>query len=378
MQLFPVRHVAVLIALLASAGSAVAQARTDVWERIEARRLEAKSETVVLPVGRRDGRYTAIRLAIPADPVFIRQITVVQASGDVREITVRRLLGNGALTDVLPLGPGIAELRLAVKVDGGLGPNPVVELVGEVAPGALERPRPTALPRGVPQGWVPVAVKRLTTVDGRDTLRVGREKGRFERLAVRVGEGMLGLRAVRIVQANGAFRDFPIDREVEAGARTPDLPVDPESPVLDVVLSVAGGSAQPATVELIGRYAADYVGAEGQVVASNAGWLLLAADAVDGPREEYVLDPNLGRMAKLRFIARHGGATVREVTLKYWNGRSEQVPVNRTLQRDEASPALELKRTAEMEDVPVRSIVVQRVTGRSGRSDTVIEVWGQY
>jgi hypothetical protein len=133
--------VALALGQVLSALPALAQARTDVWERIEARRLDARAEVVSLPVGRREGRYTAVRLSVPADPVFVREMSVVLASGEVRVVGLRRWLGGGEQTEALSVAGGIAEIRLIVRGEAASPANPIVELLGEVASTHLARPR---------------------------------------------------------------------------------------------------------------------------------------------------------------------------------------------------------------------------------------------
>jgi hypothetical protein len=372
-----VRFLPVVLASLL--GPASAQVGSDVWERIEARRVVATSETLALPVGRRDGRYSTVRVNVPGDPIFVRQISIVYTDGSVREVALRRLVGHGEALPTLPAREGISEIRLLVKADA-VASNPIVEVLGEVSLGHLERPRPVALAQGVPPGWISLGYKRLASPDGRDTIRIGREKGRFDRLAVRAVDGIVALSSVRLLHGNGETRDYSIGRELEAGARTPELPVDPSNPLLDVVLT-GRRSGAAASVEIIARYAEDYAGAEGHVRASNAGWLLLGAQPIAKlgiDRGEYLIDPRLGRIGKLRLTARNGGVDVREVVLRYWGGQVERLPVNRLLQKDETTAPFELKPAGDSDEPGLRSVVVSHPPGKSGRGDAIVEVWGQY
>jgi hypothetical protein len=98
------RRTCVAIAALAVAGTAASQsAWADKWEELGCQKVGFLIDRDVVKVGRRDGRFKAIRLEVSGNTVYMEDLKVVYGNGVPDDIPVRSEIRDGAQTRALDL-----------------------------------------------------------------------------------------------------------------------------------------------------------------------------------------------------------------------------------------------------------------------------------
>ena len=99
--------VSALAGALALAGTladdALAQRRGEEWVELGCKAVSFRVDRDVLPVGRQEGRYYAIRLFARGGDVEMLDLRVIYANGDPDDIRVRHILERGERTRSLDL-----------------------------------------------------------------------------------------------------------------------------------------------------------------------------------------------------------------------------------------------------------------------------------
>jgi hypothetical protein len=242
-------------------------------------------------------------------------------------------------------------------------------------------PPPSPIARDLPDGWVSVGIKPATFDADRDTLRIGRERGRLERIALRAVGGGLFIREIRVIYDDREVQAFAINRLVPSGHRTVDLVIDRARFINEIAVLYAAGPVRgerPA-LEVLGLTTRGYGGEEGDVVRENAGWSIVGARLV--PRDaresqDIAVAAGFGRISALRLNVRLGEVDIRSITLAYANGESETLPFARSLKAGEASPLLDLR--AGGPERRIARISVEAKSRRSLDSGGVLEVWARH
>ena len=98
---------AVLLAAVAS-GSAIARDRDrdrggDHWDQLGCQKVGFLVDRDVIRVGRREGKFKAIRLNVSGNDVYINDLKVVYGNGAPDDIQVRSEIREGAMTRPLDL-----------------------------------------------------------------------------------------------------------------------------------------------------------------------------------------------------------------------------------------------------------------------------------
>lgn len=92
----------------------------DKWEQLGCEEVGRRSDKDVIKVGRREGRFEAIRLSAKGNDVMVQDLKVVYANGNPDDIRVRSELKEGNDTRALDLKGGdraIASIELTTKRD---------------------------------------------------------------------------------------------------------------------------------------------------------------------------------------------------------------------------------------------------------------------
>jgi hypothetical protein len=102
--------------------------RDDKWERLGCEEVGRRTDRDVIKVGRREGRFEAIRLTASGNDVRVEDLKVVYANGKPDDIRVRSELREGAETRPLDLkgrDRAIDRIELVTKRDyRGRGKGP--------------------------------------------------------------------------------------------------------------------------------------------------------------------------------------------------------------------------------------------------------------
>jgi hypothetical protein len=366
----------------------------DQWQELDTQRVQPGTQQITMQVGRREGRHNAIRLRVMDEPVFIRSLVVTYGNGTSTEIPVRRLLRPGEATEPLDLEGEerfIRNVTVSFRQDQNFRRASRLQLLGDIVKGQNQAPPPQASRNNfsrdeMPKDWVLFGVEKVSSGGDRDVIRVGREKGRFDKIALRVRGGDVFLRDISIRYGNGETQSFPVNEVIRPDFRTQELRLDKPHHIetIEMVYSSRrsrGGRDQP-SVEVWGEYSPNWLRGEGR----DPGWMLVGAKSASMIRSDndvYPVGERFGRFARLRMTAKNSDVEIRSITLTYGNGDSETIPFNRVLRRGQTSQELQLRTRPDGQGRRIESIALQHksrpslsgILGGGGLGEGVVELW---
>jgi hypothetical protein len=205
------------------ASDAQAQRRDSDWTDLGCQTVSFRVDRDVLRVGRRDGRFSAIRLHARGGDVEMLDLKVVYGNGQPDDISVRRILRRGDRTHALDLRGGervIDRIEMVYRaVPNFRGREAVVCVEGLAYAAAPPPPPPPSA-----GAWVEVGCKQVSLFGrDRDTVPVGRHEGRFKAIRLHVRGADVEMLDLKVVYANGEPDDIPVRHFIRQGERTRSL-----------------------------------------------------------------------------------------------------------------------------------------------------------
>ena len=120
----------------------------------------------------------------------------------------------------------------------------------------------------------------------RDTITIGRTKGRFDAIVIASQGNDLPVQSVLVMPVNGTAFAIDLRRTIAPGTVSDVIVLDPPDFLHEVTVTYATAAPQARvpTLEVRGRYAADWLGKIGENRQYAGGWILLGTvDVVVGP-----------------------------------------------------------------------------------------------
>jgi hypothetical protein len=201
---------------------ALAQRRDD-WVELGCQKVSFRAERDTIRVGRREGRFTAIRLFARGGDVEMLDLKVIYAGGQPDDIRVRHILERGEPTRALDLrgrDRAISSIELAYRaLPNRRDREPTVCVEGLLASAAGPGPGP-----GPGASWVELGCQQVSLFGkDRDTVRVGRREGRFKAIRLHARGADVELINVRVIYTNGQPDDLPTRHILRQGGHTPPM-----------------------------------------------------------------------------------------------------------------------------------------------------------
>jgi hypothetical protein len=183
-----------------------------------------RAERDVIRVGRREGRFTAIRLFARGGDVEMLDLKVIYAGGQPDDIRVRHILERGERSRPLDLrgrDRAIDSIEMAYRaLPNRRDREPTVCVEGLVAEG----PRPGPGPSAGGRDWVELGCQQVALVGkDRDTIRVGRREGRFKAIRLHVRGADVEVLNLRVIYSNGEPDNLEVKHFIRQGERTRPL-----------------------------------------------------------------------------------------------------------------------------------------------------------
>jgi hypothetical protein len=229
--------------LIIAAGSADAQGRRDgdrrgggdrddKWERLGCEDVGRRTDFDEIRVGRREGRFSAIRLEAEGNDVSILDLKVIYSNGAPDDIQVRSEIREGERTRPLDLrgrDRSIDRIELVSKRDfRGRGRGRArVCIYGLEARDDRDGDRRGDGDRrdGDRYGgrWEELGCQSVGLLGDRDTIRVGRREGRFKAIKLNVSGNSVHILDLKVIYANGDPDDIQVRSEIREGGETRPL-----------------------------------------------------------------------------------------------------------------------------------------------------------
>ena len=359
--------------------------RVEAWDELDVKRIDPRADSITMPVGRREGQHTAIRFRVLDDQIFIRRLVVVYGNGQSQDIAFRRNLGAGEMSEAIDLE---GDRRFIQEVQVYYRPEPNwrnnnrgarLALLGDRIQGRPAAPPPTTLYRDIPKDWILFGVQTAEFGGDRDIVTVGREKGRFDKIALRVRDNDLFVRNVKINYSRGESQDFAVNQVIPQGSRTAEIPLQRDRFIDTIELTYGSrpGGSRKATVEIYGEYAQGYAGETGGYKQDGGGWQLIGAQSASMFRtdnDNFDIGTRFGTFTKLRLQARSNAVDVRNLVVIYENGYRQDLAINTTLRPGDTSAVIDIPGRGKF----LKSVSITSKSRPSLRGDGTIELWGQH
>lgn len=178
------------------------------WTPLGCRDVDFGVDRDVIPVGVRDGRFTAIRLRAGNNAIRMLDLKVIYANGAPDDIPVRAVIRAGGQSGPLDLrGHDRAIER--------------IELVYAPVPNYRGRARicvdgRVAQATGGP-AWIQLGCRDVDLALDRDVIRVGGGDGRFTAIRLRAAGNAVQMLDLKVVYGNGEPDDIPVRARIRQG-----------------------------------------------------------------------------------------------------------------------------------------------------------------
>jgi len=375
----------------------------DRFEELDIQRVDLRNDRFVMPVGRGEGRVSAIKLVVLDNPVFVRRLEIHYGNGRMQEVRFGEVIEPGRETRVIDLEgdlrfikevvvitrPQTARREARLQLLGDTGreaapsyppPRPLPPVAESIDPAVQERlrPPPETDPSGVPRGLVLFGTQRVGFTTEREVIRIGRQAGLFDKIVMRVLDNDVFLREFTIVYDNGERDRVPVGQEVRANTLTPSILLRGDRFIerIELVYQARPGRRGEATVEVYGEYAERWLGEQGRGRDYNEGWLLLGAQRaqmLNNDTDSFQIGRRFGPIRALRITAKRHAVRILGVRIVYASGEAQDLGINIELRDGQTSSPIDLSGRERY----IEQVMVTARTKINLKGEAVVELWGQ-
>ncbi len=181
---------------------------------------EARPEREVINVGGREGEFRGFRFEVRQSDVEVLDLRIVYGNGQTEDVRIRQNFRAGSSSRVIELGSPRRALRQIIVNFVATGPARIL-FFGVQGPGGGGGGG-----GGSSGEWVRLGCKDVRFLIDRDTLKVGRQEGRFTAIRLKVRRAPVEMFSLRVTFGNGSRIDVPVREFIPPGgaSRVVDLP----------------------------------------------------------------------------------------------------------------------------------------------------------
>lgn len=178
---------------------------------------EARPEREVINVGGREGEFRGFRFEVRQSDVEVLDLRIVYGNGQTEDVRIRQTIRAGSSSRVIELGSPRRALRQIIVNFVPRGPARIVFFGVQGSGGGSG---------GGGGEWTRLGCKDVRFLIDRDTIRVGRQEGRFSALRLKVRRAPVEMFSLRVTFGNGSRIDVPVREFIPpgGGSRPIDLP----------------------------------------------------------------------------------------------------------------------------------------------------------
>lgn len=352
------------------------------WVKLGEQRVGFGVDRDTIQVGRQEGRFRALKLVVRGADIFLNDMRVTYGNGQQEDLVVNAPIRAGSESRALDLA---GDARFITRVDfvyrarPGFSGRATVELFGLAddrdGPGpGFSGPQPSRIYGGeIPRGWVLFGTQSVGFQTERDVIRLGRDVGRFQKIAFKVLRNDIYLREIVVRYSRGETQRLPINVEVQANGVTQPIDIrDGRIDQIELVYQARPGFRGQAVVEVYGEYAPSWVGEGG---GGRGQWVLLGAQRADmfsSDRDVFQVGRQLGAFRQVKVRAAKHAIILQGMRINYANGESEDVPVPRDLAGGQETPPIDLRGR----DRFIESIEMRYKSRPNLKGDATVELYG--
>ena len=189
------------------------------WVTLGCRDVNFALDRDVVNVGRRDGRFNAIRLRVTGNDVRMLDLKVIYANGVPDNIPVRAVIRAGETSGPLDLrgrDRAIDRIQMIYASRPNFRGRAQVCVDGRAVVAGGPTPPPAS-------NWVTLGCRDVNWAVDRDVIRVDRRDGRFTAIRLRVAGNDVRMLDLKVIYGNGAPDDLPVKAVIRAGGQSGPL-----------------------------------------------------------------------------------------------------------------------------------------------------------
>jgi hypothetical protein len=393
------------LAIAAAGVFSVAQAQQkagEKWVLLGAPEIDFARGSQTVDLSKAKGAYKGIRLIARRGNVQVSHVEVKYLTGSAHNERRNIDLKQGEHTK--PINPTTEDrfldsVIISYKADPAAKRKGQVQVYGLQSSAGLAAKRPasgaiagqdtsgkaTEKPGSVTAGGDVLFGAQLVGfgVD-RDTIRVGSEIGKFNRLRLRVLDNDIFISELRVNYLSGDPDVLAVNAEIKQNTRTRWFDLKSDRFIKDIQMTYRSrpNFKGQARIEAYGEYAANWLGPNGEGRKYNQGWVLLGAQTAGFVGFDNDLVPvgvNEGGFKRLRVAVKDRAITLNELRVIYVSGKDDVIPVKSKVEAGTIYGPVDLAGSA-------RAIKEVRAKYRSrffdstavGKGAAVVEIWGQH
>ncbi|MGD9785566.1 MAG: hypothetical protein AB7E80_06610 [Hyphomicrobiaceae bacterium] len=296
---------------------------------------------VTFDVGRREGRFAAIRFRAEDGDIRLRGLKIVFGNGQTQDVDVEDRLDEGQMSRVIDLEGDRRFIRqVIVEARPGRG-----ERRGKLTLLGREDERRPEPPRE--RGFDVIGTEDVSRGDRTVEFDVGRRQGRFAAIRFRADGGDIRIRGVRITFANGERQDVDVGDRLREGEMTKVIDLEGDRRAIHDVRVEArpGFRDRGAKLTLLGRED-DRGGGHRPAPPVHDEWVTLGragAAMFKADTDTFRVGRDAGTFRAIRVVVNGSPVRFYGLSIKYGNGEVETVPLSGSVGPGQASQAFDLK-----------------------------------
>ncbi|PPD00437.1 MAG: DUF2541 domain-containing protein [Hyphomicrobium sp.] len=309
------------------------------------------------------------------DPRFIDQVNIVQEPGrgrgrlqvlGIQDAEGRRMDRSGG-------GGNYSERRPETTTSGDLAVRPTSETPTTATPG-----------QATEGGDVLFGAQYVGFGVDRDTIRVGNEVGKFDRIRLRILDNDIHINELKVVYANGEVDSLAIDADIPKNSRTTWIDLKGDRFIKEIQMSYRSrpSFSGQARIEVFGQYADGWLGPNGEGRKYNQGWVLLGAQTagfVGFDKDVVPVGRNEGGFRRLRVNVKDRAITLNELKVIYLGGTEETIPVRTRVDAGGSYGPIDLRGERRQGIERIEAKYRSRIFDSSAKGGTaIVEVWAQH
>lgn len=205
------------------------------WQPLGEQSVGFEGERDVIRIGRREGRFSRLRLEVRGNDVFVNSIRVRYGNGTHEDITLREEIRAGGRSRPIDLSGDrrvIDEIELNYRARPGFRGRATVAVLGDRASHAAPESSPP-VPRA-DYSYPPDILSRFNNF-GRRTLEPGEERVVFnvgserepqQTILLLAHDRPIEVRRIEVTYGNGQRQEFEINERLDPGTGTPPLDLE--------------------------------------------------------------------------------------------------------------------------------------------------------
>jgi len=347
---------------------------------------------IVFDVGRREGRFSRLRIRAVGKVLRITNMQVVFGNGKSQDIEIYQSIQPGEVSPPLDLSGDTRAIRRVVitKRRTWQRDRGEVELLGLPDDGRDSRGRDDRTASKLPKGYSLLATERTGRRSQDVTFNDINSRHRWVKIRIKALDQPIRIEDVVIVFGNGKRQRVNINKRLRPGVSTPIINLDGREGrnIKRIRVDVERRRGPRGRLQVIGiseRRQAVVQARKPRRAAQQRvpeGWVLFGSETVGSRAERQVLP--IGRDAgvfdRITFRALRNDIHIRDVTVVYGNGTRDRRDIDLLVPAGYGTPPIDLKSGRRNNGRFIREIIVNfRSEGRRwGRNTALLQVYGEY